>query len=252
MIRIQRGSPPPELAAQETNRIPAARALAAAGTLCGGDLKGYGVARRVLYRSQHRKCAYCEWEPLAIDWSPVEHYRPKGYYWWLTWHWDNLLFACQWCNSKHKLDQFPLRDAATRLVAEEVPPGHEDPLIIDPAGGGDPRQHIEFVLIAQRWQPIPRNGSEYGDMTIRVLGLDQPPLLDEYQRFYTRHLRNPISNVRKEMLSGDPGSVRRCWGQLVETIDPRREFAAFALDVVEQSFPPSLLAEWDLRIPTLA
>lgn len=72
--------------------------------------------RYALRKLYHNKCAYCE----TIEYKPdVEHYRPKkritgqqrnshGYYW-LCYHWSNLLPACSACNSGNgKWDKFPV------------------------------------------------------------------------------------------------------------------------------------------------
>lgn len=250
MIRVHRPvDEPPALAGARTQSLPIARAAFQAGTLdAATHLKGYSHARGALYAAQYGKCAYCEWQPLGIEWSPVEHFRPKGMYWWLTWTWSNLLFACQWCNSKHKGTQFPLREPATQLMPEDEPPGAEDPLTIDPAGGVNPRDHIQFVRLATWWQPIPRGGSDYGEATIRVLGLDQPPVRDRYQTFFADSLDHRIDNVSRAMAQRDEEQVRRYWAQLVETTDPRREFSAFASDVIEQAFAEDVRQDWKLTL----
>ncbi len=251
MIAVNRPSEPDALRAKRDAELPEARRRFEAGTLETRKLTGYQVARDALYVAQYGKCAYCEWKPLGKEWSPVEHYRPKTRYWWLTWTWENLLFACPWCNTKHKGSKFPLRDAATALEPEQAPPGDEDPMIIDPAGGVDPTDHIEFVHIAGKWQPIPRNGSERGDQSIRTLGLDQPPLIDKYQDFYAAQLKSLVANMRLAVDQNDAESVRRCWSQLVATVSRTREFAAFSRDVIAREFDDASRREWDLNIPAL-
>ncbi|AXY60046.1 HNH endonuclease [Acinetobacter sp. WCHAc010052] len=42
------------------------------------------------------KCAYCESNEELLH---VEHYRPKKIYYWLAYSWDNLLYACFFCNT---------------------------------------------------------------------------------------------------------------------------------------------------------
>lgn len=69
------------------------------------------------------KCAYCEGKSQAQAPYQVEHYRPKnevkedtnhpGYYW-LSYEWSNLLWACFWCNNP-KSSQFPIKDTGTRI-----------------------------------------------------------------------------------------------------------------------------------------
>lgn len=252
MIRVSRpAEEPPGLAVARAKGLAATRPLAQAGTLVSKDFTGYQVARASLYEAQHGKCAYCEWSPLAIDWSPTEHFRPKGTYWWLAWSWSNLLFACQWCNTTHKGTRFPLREPATELAPEDQPPGAEDPLLLDPAGAVDPRRHIQFVLLDDRWRPIPRGGSTYGEATINVLGLDQPPLRDKYQKFFVENLRHRIENVRHAIAATVSDDLDRHWEQLIEMADPTRDFSGFALDVIEQEFADDTRAEWGLRLPSL-
>lgn len=52
------------------------------------------------------KCVYCEKSLLDIT-NHIEHYRPKSVYYQLAYSWDNLLLACDKCNSK-KLDNFKI------------------------------------------------------------------------------------------------------------------------------------------------
>ena len=99
----------------------------------------------------HNKCAYCETR-LVRDVYHADHYRPKGRvrirvegkkklqpcttrdedgkefehpgYFWLAYHWANLLPCCNYCNTAlGKKDQFPVERnhlAVQRLAAEEV------------------------------------------------------------------------------------------------------------------------------------
>jgi len=92
---------------------------------------------RLLKNVFHDKCAYCETLILRFD-PHAEHYRPKGNvrivlngkaieavvsdftatspmntmphpgYFWLAYHWSNLVPACSGCNSKGKVDFYPV------------------------------------------------------------------------------------------------------------------------------------------------
>lgn len=99
------------------------------------------TVRDVLTEMFHGKCAYCESKITAIYSGDIEHFRPKGKiqeaspskpgYFWLASEWENLLFACPYCNQTHthkvnnggvleeavfgKLDQFPLSTERYRL-----------------------------------------------------------------------------------------------------------------------------------------
>lgn len=97
--------------------------------------------RKLLIKMFHGKCAYCESKITAIYNGDIEHFRPKGEiheatskkpgYFWLASEWENLLFACPFCNQTNthefkngnnieeavlgKLDQFPLDTETHRL-----------------------------------------------------------------------------------------------------------------------------------------
>jgi len=99
------------------------------------------IVRTTLRQFHFGKCAYCESKINAVYGGDVEHFRPKaGYgsnalikpgYFWLASDWNNLLFACPFCNQTNthqinengvieevvlgKLNQFPLRTETYRL-----------------------------------------------------------------------------------------------------------------------------------------
>ncbi|HZE84399.1 MAG TPA: HNH endonuclease, partial [Puia sp.] len=90
------------------------------------------TVRELLKKMSHGKCVYCESRITAIYNGDIDHFRPKGRYQWLAADWENLLFACPFCNQTHtheialdgtirevvqgKLDQFPLLSEACRLT----------------------------------------------------------------------------------------------------------------------------------------
>lgn len=98
--------------------------------------------RKQLKKMFHGKCAYCESKITSIYSGDIEHFRPKGGYgennpltkpgyYWLAADWNNLLFACPFCNQTNthevmenktiieviqgKLNQFPLLTETHRL-----------------------------------------------------------------------------------------------------------------------------------------
>ncbi len=108
--------------------------------------QGYSIysdksVRKILLKMFNGKCAYCESKITAIYNGDIEHFRPKGKiqnanpsrpgYFWLASEWENLLFACPFCNQTNthefrngnnieeavfgKLDQFPLETETHRL-----------------------------------------------------------------------------------------------------------------------------------------
>ena len=170
----------------------------------------------------HDKCAYCETREVRSPYH-AEHFRPKGRvsfrtegekklrkaiindeegkeiehpgYFWLAYHWANLLPSCNYCNSAlGKKDQFPVKkshvgvkrlnpvDAAAlrrkeivSLKRQEVyylQPEDlnelEEPLLLNPYID-DPCDHLVF---GDKGVIAPREGSEKGKVSIMVYDLD--------------------------------------------------------------------------------
>jgi hypothetical protein len=78
-------------------------------------------AKKQLKIESSGKCAYCEAPTAVVAHGDVEHFRPKGVYWWLAYCYDNYLFSCQICNQTFKGDNFPLGDETLRLTAPVLP-----------------------------------------------------------------------------------------------------------------------------------
>ena len=194
-----------------------------------GDLKQWLLANVF-----HGKCAYCETKAVRFP-GHAEHFRPKGRvdvrdpatgksvpasvewpdgkiathpgYFWLAYHWKNLLPACQDCNSgRGKQNQFPLAPAhqptlvaklaaaqATKLAARarasvkwkqryyldpDALDELESPQILNPYVE-DPRRHLRFgeggIVAAV-------DDSMKGNESIRVYQLDDDNLRAERQK----------------------------------------------------------------------
>lgn len=244
MIRVRRPKAEPrELAVQR--RAGLLRAFSALNTHGAGSeqmreaLKGYDGGKARLFGAQHRKCAYCE-RRVGLEGSPLEHLRPKGPawrhlpgtppsiepgYWWLTWTWENHLFACTSCNSGFKKNYFPLAPGSAVLAGPTAPYGNkhlrrihrdttvESPLLVDPASE-DPLDHIEWRPVDRKqpkrlwtWSPAPLTPK--GDATIRVLQVSK--LADDVGA----HVRDNVLG-RTELLcsyiaKGEKGRAAREW-----------------------------------------
>lgn len=92
-----------------------------------------------LKRIYNTKCAYCEKELLDSP-KHIEHYRPKNIYYWLAYSWDNLLLACNACNS-YKGIKFEIAGKKIKYLDEDFDDIHnlstsynvqEKPLLINP------------------------------------------------------------------------------------------------------------------------
>ena len=139
--------------------------------------------RESLANMQHGKCCYCERrihfpnivqndENLSTSSNVekhVEHYRPKGMdeYKHLTNDWNNLLLACNTCNT-NKGRKFELDQSG-------------NPLCIDPSDPNtDPEDHIELSEINPKEGPnanlgrlFPKNYSAKGEWTIENVKLNE-------------------------------------------------------------------------------
>lgn len=243
MIRIERGTEAscPELAAAREVELQRVSAELVRDPKVSEELLGkrYQSARPILYRAQHGKCCYCEAPTNSERWHHVEHFRPKVRYWWLTWTWDNLLFACHDCNSA-KSDDFPLAVGSIPLRPHEQPPGNEQPSLIDP-GAEDPRLHIRFVPIEVhgRWFPVDR--TPRGKQLLATLGwvnadaMLQTGLLERWQD-HVDSLRELLVAIQRALASEDGPQIRETWERTRRRRRASQPFVALTLDVLEWHF----------------
>jgi uncharacterized protein (TIGR02646 family) len=244
-----------ELAAIEAVELARVRPLAAARAAAGGRLrsddfgKRYNEVKRALAAAQFGKCCYCE-KTIEASQNDAEHFRPKSRarrghdfpddgYWWLAWHWDNLMFACANCNRDGKGDQFPLDPASTCLAVGDLPPGGERPVLIDPLRDS-PIEHIQFrpgpARVGSRpepgrWAPMARNGSPRGQETIRRLKLDRPELLDQYKRHVIKEVIPELKKLREA--EADDRTFAYQWRSTLRALlSPGEPFKALSYDVL--------------------
>lgn len=254
MIRIERSSEPPALRDVREARLPLARRAkeedAASATVFSSE--GYGMVKPQLADMQHRKCCYCEKRQEQEKYRDVEHYRPKGRYWWLTWTWENLLFACIDCNREHKRNQFPLSPGDVALEPEEPPPGRETPLVIDPADTAvDPTNEIEFLRVkiagVEYWRP--QGLSPRGRKTVEVCALARPALLDLYRRHVNQVVRPRVHPVITAHHVSDPRAVLKAWGQATRALlHQEAEFRALSYDALRVLVPEKVRTLYHLEI----
>jgi len=138
--------------------------------------------KKALMESSFGKCMYCESKLLHIDYGDVEHIKPKRIFPQQKYDWGNLGFACVKCNRENKKDKY-------------------DPSFIDPYKE-DPEEYIRAAVGII----ISKNGNQRGQITIDIVGLNRPDLLEKrytdlmkLQRLIERY--NSLHNiVQKEAL----------------------------------------------------
>ena len=253
MIRVVKGPEPAGLVATRTKRLADARVAIGKGEPIKYD--GYGTVKNDLAEGQRHKCCYCEILEQGSDYRDVEHYRPKALYWWLTWTWENLYFVCFECNRQFKKAKFPLSTGSTALVAEQSPPGNENPLVLDPGDGAvDPVDEIRFckekVGGLERWVPRPRNGSALGRETIEVCGLDRPGLLTLYSDHVNSRVRPKVDRVTGALNREDAREIVQEWGSATRALvsNPSAPFRALSYDALHVLVPSPARAAYGLAL----
>jgi len=201
VIKINRPAAAPAILAKGAPLVTAMHAKVAANPAVAGknppftfNSKIYGekTVKDALLVAQHDKCAYCEGLFKAFGWGDVEHYRPKAFsqqqkggprirpgYYWLAYDWANLLASCSKCNQLRKKNLFPLKDPSKRATTPAAIAG-ETPMIVDPAGPGDPRKHVGFR------KNVPTALTKEGEATIDAAALDR----EELNGLRLHHLRH--------------------------------------------------------------
>jgi uncharacterized protein (TIGR02646 family) len=147
------------------------------------SIYGHSSVKKILEHAQNKKCCYCEGHFSGHAPGDIEHYRPKdgaqqalgkmaefpGYYW-LAYEWSNLYFSCPDCNRSAKRRLFPLSNPRRRARQHGDDVSAERPLILDPGGPDDPRDHIRFR------QEVPFGITRRGKATVMCVKLDRGEL----------------------------------------------------------------------------
>jgi uncharacterized protein (TIGR02646 family) len=110
-----------------------------------------GIKERLLTET-HAKCAYCESKLTHVTYGDIEHITPKSSARERTYEWENLTIACDICNT-NKGDQ----------------EGVIDPYQVDP-------ETVHFRFMGP--MVTIRGDSEPGKLTLTLLQLNRPPLME--------------------------------------------------------------------------
>ena len=263
MIKLDRGPEPGSLRTiriAELQRVGKIAAIREPNSAEVGDR--YRDIREDLWLRQNYKCCFCECKE-QLEYKDVEHYRPKAEvkhsrhgpirpgYWWLAWTWENLMFSCPACNRSFKRIWFPLDEASIPLGPMESPPGCENPLLIDPYVE-NPIDHIQFkrflVGDRDRWCPFPRDQSLKGEWTIEIAGLGRDKLLKLYDDHFI-DVEPRLQDIREALARKEPGLIAQIWKRAtVPLLQRRMPFSGLSYDILDDAFPVSIRAEFDLDL----
>lgn len=152
------------------------------------SIYGHDIIKNLLKRDiQNNKCCYCEKEILSS--YEVEHYRPcaayqqdyngttfKPGYYWLSYLWSNLFYACSSCN-KSKGEYFPLLDNVNRAIPHTINEtcDNEVPLLVDLVNE-DPRAFIFYDGLDPKGTT---ENYDKGELMIKAVGLRNQDMFDE-------------------------------------------------------------------------
>jgi len=205
------------------------------------DTSIYGAppVKKKLKKAQHNKCCFCE-KDQGEEYGAVEHYRPKmGYkvdktqktltkpgYYWLAYDWNNLLFVCGYCNTGYKKSYFALTDEKKRAKSHKGSTAKEDPLLIDPCGQRDPRDHIVFT------NQLATPKDEYGRYTIEYCGLDRDSLNVAREKLISDINARLAILSQKENYSKK--EVDKAKQYIIDCRKPEAEFSSMARDYLSQ------------------
>jgi uncharacterized protein (TIGR02646 family) len=203
--------------------------------------------RRALWDMQHHKCCYCERKREKNRESDVEHFRPKADvteanpnhkgYWWLAYHWENLLFSCRYCNQQFKQNHFPIPDESKRARTPTNSIIDEQAFLIDPAEE-DPEEHICFD-----WYELPsatdgerqmlayvRHRTEKGSRTIEIAGLNGGDLPVERGSLVLELEALAIQVKVKQFLRAELAAIQKIGEKIREATSSKKPFTAFRRD----------------------
>jgi hypothetical protein len=285
VIRIVHSAEPTALMAARTRGLSAALTAYDANGAPSAELSsrliGYAISgiKETLYLDQHKKCAWCE-RRRDYSSSPIEHFRPKdgawrhlpgekprraspGHYWWLTWTWENLLFACSRCNDAgHKANYFPLAAGSPecapipRPCGVTVPPAAfdvsgEQPMLLDP--------RVDSFLDHVRWVPSntgharrlwtwsPKALTDRGQATIDILKLGE--LADEIEQYLVRHVLSGVEEVEQHVKGRRSKQAAASWNKLLDLLQPDESFTAATWCALEYWVDAGKRASWTLTHP---
>jgi len=256
MIRVVRPAKPPPILerrgrterdrlCEEFDAAPADYRSGKKSLAINRDIYADAAVKTALCNAQHGKCAFCESKVIAIAYGDVEHFRPKaGYqqrrtdklkkpgYYWLAYEWSNLFFACQICNQQGKKNLFPLGNPRNRAVSHHDDLTREEPLLIDPSQV-DPERHVGF----REEVAFPRDSSRTGKVTIDLLGLNRPALIEKRRDYlallkflvaFRDHLQEKIAAHRASPPPDMVAQLARIDTQLAAARQDGAEFAVMA------------------------
>lgn len=198
-----------------------------------GSIYNASSVKSALRKAQFKKCCFCE-KLQNDEYGAVEHFRPKGGfkinrgdklskpgYYWTGYLWENLLFVCEPCNKK-KGNIFPLEIESDRAKNHKGDITNEKPLLLNPAGIDDPRNHINFN------RHFINGITTEGRKTVEICKLDREGINEERLKVLLE-LEDRIFILIE---NSNQKAVLRAKKYLRKSILPKAPFSAMAKDFI--------------------
>jgi predicted ATP-binding protein involved in virulence/5-methylcytosine-specific restriction endonuclease McrA len=185
--------------------------------------------KEYLHKVFHGKCGYCE---IKIDYpelGTVDRYRPNNgvrdknefyqdLYWWLTFEWDNLIYACKECN-QYKGNYFPIK--GRRALNERDDYENEHRMLLNPYLD-ETDKHLNYIHSNDSHIYALTNE---GNQTIELLRLNRTNLLEGRKKAKKKLIEAIESLVNGEQI--DNRLVKKYLGNIYNLEDPSIEFLSY-------------------------
>lgn len=207
MIRCDRGPKPQILTDNEVAWTGELMAHINAGSVPPDPVRlryNHADIKAALRDETFGKCVYCEAQILHTQPGDIEHVTPKSIEPQLSFDWANLALACRNCN----VNKGSYHNAALPLI---------DPNLEDPA------DHIKFI------GPLIDRRTDRGEITIRRIQLDRPPL----NARRVERLKEILERVSRIRVEANPEIRALLIDALGREGDADREYSACARAFVD-------------------
>lgn len=185
--------------------------------------------KKFLHVAFHGKCGYCEIKIESQELGTVDRYRPNNgvrdnkefyqdLYWWLTFEWDNLIYACKECN-QYKGNYFPVR--GVRASNEKDDYKNEHRMLLNPYLD-ETDKHFNYLHSNDGYIDAL---TDEGHQTIELLRLNRTNLLEG-----RRNARKEIIEAVESLINGtqiDNRSLKKYLANIYEQEDPTIEFLSY-------------------------
>jgi len=185
--------------------------------------------KKFLHVAFHGKCGYCEIKIESQELGTVDRYRPNNgvrdnkefyqdLYWWLTFEWDNLIYACKECN-QYKGNYFPVR--GVRASNEKDDYKNEHRMLLNPYLD-ETDKHFNYLHSNDGYIDAL---TDEGLQTIELLRLNRTNLLEG-----RRNARKEIIEAVESLINGtqiDNRSLKKYLANIYEQEDPTIEFLSY-------------------------